>query len=443
MFKRFQLFLASRRLVLPGQRVLAAVSGGVDSMVMLDLFRRAGVDVTVAHVNFRLRGEASDADERFVLDQCRSAGITAHVTRFKTQALATTRGISIQMAARELRYNWFRELAAQEGLDRIATAHHLDDQAETMVLRLVHGSGLSGLAGIPVNNGIIIRPLLFASKRELQEYALERGIQWREDASNSGTDYERNFIRNRVMPLLGELNPSLEQSAGRMASKLSGSLEVMSIGLEVLRAKVMRSSGAAEVLIDRRAIGEFQHPSAVLHLLLEDYGFHPEVCSRMVEDPVPVNGSVFHSATHVLTVDREVFAMRPVSADDPGAEVISIPGPGCYRLGEVELTCSEAVPAVESDPAVACLDHGLVTFPLLWRHWQAGDRIMPLGMAGEKKVSDLLIDLKAPAAGKDQESVVISGDMIIWVAGRRIGHSFRITETTRRMLRLEVKKVTG
>ncbi|MFM7329663.1 MAG: tRNA lysidine(34) synthetase TilS [Bacteroidota bacterium] len=443
MIERFQQFLSSKLLLLPGQRVLAAVSGGVDSMVMLDLFQRSGIDTTVAHVNFGLRGDESDGDEAFIRSYCQSAGIIAHTIRFDTEAIATARGLSIQMAARELRYDWFRQLAEREGLHRIATAHHLNDQAETMVMRLVHGSGLSGLAGIPVSNGAVIRPMLFASRKEIQEYALAHGIQWREDASNAGTDYERNFIRHRVMPALGELNPSLEQTTDRMATKLAGSLEVMAIGLEVLRGKVLRQSDSGEVQVDRLAIGEFRNPSAVLHLLLEDFGFHPEVCSRMVDVPVPVNGSVFHSPTHVLTVDREVFTICPLSEIDHGAKEIVIPGPGCYRLGEMELTCTEADPTVESTSAVACLDHEAVKFPLLWRHWQSGDRFIPLGMEHEKKVSDMLIDLKAPAHGKQQESVILSDGRIIWLTGRRIGHGVRITETTRRMLRLEVKKVTG
>lgn len=443
MIERFQQFLISRRLVLPGQRVLAAVSGGMDSMVMLDLFLRAGIDTTVAHVNFGLRGDASDADEAFVTGYCQRAGLKVQTIRFETQAFATDRGLSIQMAARELRYNWFRQIAEQEGLHCIATAHHLNDQAETMVMRLAHGSGLSGLAGIPVRNGEVIRPLLFASRKEIQAYALAQGIQWREDASNAGTDYERNFIRHRVMPALGELNPSLEQTTDRMATKLAGSLEVMAIGLGVLREKLLRHSGSGEVQMDRRAIGEFRHPASVLHLLLEDYDFQPEVCSRIFELPVPVNGSVFYSSTHALIVDREVFTVRPRTAVDRVPSAISIPGPGCYRLGDMELICIESDPVVESNPAVACLDYSAVSFPLLWRYWQAGDRFIPLGMENEKKVSDVLIDLKAPAYGKEQESVIISGNTIIWVAGRRIGQYYRITDATRRMLRLEVKKVAG
>jgi len=248
---------------LSNRRILLAVSGGVDSMVMLHLFKESGFTIGVAHANFQLRGLDSESDEKLVGEICDKNSIPFFVKRFETEVYSKSNHLSIQMAARELRYGWFNALLTEQHFDLVATAHHLNDSIETVLLNLVRGSGLEGHDGIASTNGKIIRPMLWATRQEIAHYAKENKIEWHEDRSNASDDYARNFIRHQVYPLLKELNPSLEKTADESITKISGAVELMERGAKHWKEKFAHEKGD-QVLLDKKGFEGLIHPEGVL-----------------------------------------------------------------------------------------------------------------------------------------------------------------------------------
>lgn len=440
MLQQFLNHIDKHKLCSKQDRVLLAVSGGLDSMVMLDLFVKAGFNLGVAHCNFQLRGNDSDEDERFVREKAEALQVPFFITRFNTKAFADERGISTQMAARDLRYEWFDELLNSEGYNFVATAHHANDAIETSLLNWVKGSLL--VSGIPVKNRKVVRPVLFATRAELEQYASLHRISWREDLSNATTDYERNFIRHRVLPLLKEINPSLEQTILHGWRKQAGSRELAEENFSRWKNEFITYKGH-NLVIPKRAFNTYTNKASLLWHLIRHLGFRFDVCEQIVEALNGQPGKKFEGAGYELIVDRDALILSHtapkwnevvIQHDQHDAQL----GSWSLKLEHLSVEDARGQLLKISGKHIALLDADAIVFPLKWRQWLAGDSFFPLGMSSRKKVSDLLIDEKVSRADKSRVTVLLSGGEIVWVVGHRIDDRFKITDKTRHVLRLTV-----
>lgn len=419
-------------------RILVAVSGGKDSMALLHLFLREGYTVEAAHVNFKLRGADSDGDEHLVSAFCRKEGIPFHNRSFDTKARASERGWSTQMAARELRYTWFEELAEKRGLDRIATAHHLHDNLETLLLNFTKGTGPKGLTGIPVKTGRIIRPLLHALPGQILSYLQQHGIPWREDGSNQEDHYHRNRIRNRVIPLLKVINPGLEHT---FEVNLERFLDLEAVFEESLkRFKTSLTLTDGDTFIPVEVLANTPGIKLILEEFLKSYGFNRQDALLVLN--VTETGKKVLSATHTMYRERDHWLLT--RKEVPLLTETEIAGEGIFSAGKnllsVKLANAGTVIPDYSDATSAWLDAEKISWPLRIRPWQNGDRFIPFGMKGSKLVSDYLKDRKVNASEKKEQWVVEDIGGILWLAGHRIAEPLKITPKTRKFLHLKLEK---
>ena len=433
MLQKFQLYINRYNLVSEGERLILALSGGIDSMVLADLLLKTKVQFVAAHCNFHLRGEESNGDERFVSEFAKSKGIQCFVKRFETEKYAIERGISIEMAARDLRYAWFEELRQQLGYDKIAVAHHADDQAETFFINLLRGAGLRGLKGMQPKNGVIIRPLLWASREQIHQYAVENQITWREDHTNAESVYLRNKIRNQLLPVFDELQPEARQG-------LYKSLEHLSSENELYR--VLLKEKLSQIVIQNAEIQSF--PSFIFQLStfnfqllfewLRQYGFNTDQCHFIFEAMETGIGNKYYSSTHQLVIGRnelQLSEIKPISKEEIQieAEEKEITSPIHLCISRFEKTADFVI---DKSSDVALLDAYKFQFPLTLRHWRHGDRFHPLGMKGSKLLSDFFVDQKFTEAQKKNVFLLVSADnQILWVIGHRIDDRFKITDATK------------
>lgn len=435
--ERFVEHIETHRLFKRDNQVILAVSGGIDSMVMLDLFIRAGFSVAVAHVNFGLRGAESEADESFVQDQCTRLSVPFHSKRVETNNYAIDHDLSIQVAARKLRYEWFDQLVVAGFGDIVATAHHLNDSIETTLLNLVRGSGPRGLVGIPLVNKHVVRPMMFASRGDIEHYAADRGIVWREDISNLTVNYQRNEVRHKVMPPLRALNPSLEDTWRRNIEKALGDNELVDMAISEWKRHHMTSSRGS-IRLNKSGLNELTHPLSLLLRILEPFGFTYGNCRDILRAIHGQPGKVFMSTSHQLVIDRDVVVLAPSPQTFQPVKIDR--GDSASELGPFRLSIDERQGnSIETDPAIAILDRDKVTFPLQWRTWKEGDYFFPLGMKGKKKVSDFLVDLKLSIPEKQEVTVIESDDEIVWLPGLRIDDRYKVTAGTRTSLVLRFR----
>jgi len=417
-------------------KILLAVSGGLDSMVMFHLFKDAGYRIAVVHCNFQLRGDASDGDEAFVADTCRQFDVLCFSKKFDTSAYAAEHKVSIQMAARDLRYAYFKELTATYGFDHVATAHHFSDTVESVFLNLIRGTGMDGFRGIAPAKDNVIRPLLFATREMIREYAVKENISWREDASNESDDYQRNFLRHNVIPQIREMNPSFEEGFRQTQERLLGAREFALAYIDHIRSTAVVADGDS-LTIDIAGIRQSSYASVLLWELIKDRGFKYDMCRKIVMDHQP--GKLFYSDTHQLLVDRVQYIIDKIKPQGIVSQIIE-EGQRLAGNGSITLTIREVSKkdfALKRDDALAQLDADMLRFPLLWRKWQAGDYFVPLGMHTEKKVSDFLIDLKIPFNSKADVTVLESAGEIVWIVGHRISEHFKVTTESKRIIVIE------
>ncbi len=409
-------------------------------MVMADLFNKAKIRFSMAHCNFGLRGNESDTDQQFIEKYASELGIELFVRHFDTQTYADKRHISVQMAARELRYKWFRELMHEKEITKLAVAHHKDDQAETIIFNLIKGTGIAGLTGWKPLDKDIIRPLLFADRSIIEAYARKNKLKWREDSSNVSLKYARNKIRHEILPHFKALNPGFIASLGYTAIRLKEAEETLHAGIEKFKKQAVIKSGNDLIIAKNQVTGSL-FPTLGLFEILQPHGFNYRQCVDLfgaLDSP----GKIIVSESHVLNIDREQLILSPIEDHRDsdknlatvhiGIETNSVStkfGTLNFRISAEQID-KESIPA---DPAMAFLDFDQLLFPLTLRLWKPGDFFVPLGMSGKKKLSDFMIDEKIPVNLKRKVLVLLSGNDIVWIAGMRIDDRFKIKPGTKKV----------
>jgi tRNA(Ile)-lysidine synthase len=434
MYRRFIEYSRQQQLFTTGTRVLLAVSGGIDSMVMAHLFREAGADHAIAHCNFSLRGEESDRDEKFVVSYAGKRKIRCFTTRFDTLGYTASKHISVQMAARELRYNWFDTLIEKEGFDSVAVAHNLNDNIETFFINLLRGTGLNGLTGMSPRHNNVIRPLLFATRSEIDAFASGEKIKFREDSSNAEVKYTRNRIRIKVLPEIEKVNANFVAAISETMTHLDSSSKLIDIYIGGIHSELFRFSGDGTEA-DVGGLRLLAPASAHIYELFKRYGLSPQQTEEMIALLDSSPGKYILTSTHRLLRDRGRILINLRNDDQPPSYVF-------FSVDEMRLSglfTEVRITGPSDDPIphsrlTACVDLSLVDFPVTVRRWKPGDRFEPLGMTQLKKISDFLIDMKVPVTEKEKVLLLLSGDKVMWVMGYRIDNRFRITESTGRTL---------
>jgi len=430
MKKEFIEFSTTNGILPAKETILAAVSGGIDSMVMLSLYLEAGIKPAVAHCNFSLRGTESDGDEELVRKFSMQNGLAFHSVKFNTREYAAANRLSIQMAARELRYNWFEEIRQKNGYAAVAVAHNLNDNAETFFINLLRGTGINGLTGMKPRNGYIIRPLLFASRDEIAGYAERNNVAYREDSSNAQVKYTRNKIRHKIFPILREINPDVLTSISLTMNNLAGTAAIAEDAVTSLYQRMFVRKGD-EIHILVNDLLQIKDEKTLVFELFRRHNLTPAQCDELTELLSSSTGKVLLTDDLRIIRDRDKLILAPAKKDNVASYIFNnkeeIFGSGLFNGSA---SADVAGIKIDADPRHAFLDSALVTFPLVYRKWEAGDRFSPLGLKGMKKVSDFLVDSKISLSEKEKVMVLVSGDDIIWVAGYRIDNRYRITEKT-------------
>ncbi len=431
-------FIGSKNIFASDEPVLLAVSGGIDSTVMAHLFHQAKFRFAIAHCNFGLRGNDSVEDAGFVKRLSSQFNVPFFMEKFGTADFASQNGISIQMAARDLRYEWFEKIRKEKSFAYIATAHHLDDQVETFLINLIRGTGIAGLHGIPVKNGLIIRPMMFAFRRDIEQYARQHNVSYQTDHSNNETKYLRNKLRHEVIPLLCSINPEFAQGLTDSIRRLGEYEQIGKLALQNWCKDAMTTNGKDHYL-------EISHLLSMIPVepyaweLFSPYGFNETQVSNLLESLKNENRKIFTSKTHRLVKERGKLILSVIEQQVPDRRIN-------IRLFEHRRTVRKPLHLIlerhtdvahyeiPSTGKIASLDFEKLSFPLTVRRWRQGDVFYPLGMKRKKKVSDFFIDQKFTMKEKEQTWLVCSGNDIAWIIGHRIDHRFRVTSATKQIL---------
>lgn len=440
LLKSFEKYVERHELFSHDDKILLAVSGGVDSMVLLSVFVRLGYNVEVAHCNFGLRGKESDEDTEMVVSECEKMGIICHTKRFDTEAEMARTGDSMEMTARRLRYEWFNELCREKGFAVIAVAHHANDSIETFFINLLRGTGLRGLTGINRQYGRVVRPLLYATRKNILEYAVQNKIPYREDSSNRSTKYLRNKIRLGLLPLLREINPKFTALMRGNLYRLNDAQLFIDAAIDRIRESALHSHDGIDT-IDVAAIDPIYPRDFVIYELLNSsYGFKGDVVEELNKAlKRGVTDRRFYSRDFVAYLDRGNIMVTRIQDEDDCEVVVERDDMRSYCGNAVlyyEHTDIDNVSEYHLPSDVALIDEGKLQYPLRLRRWRDGDTFIPFGMAGRKKVGDYLTDQKVPIVERKRQFVLVSGEDIVWVVGRRTDDRFRIGNNTEDILKV-------
>lgn len=440
LLEEFEKYVGENELFTHDDKILLTVSGGVDSMVMMALTAAAGYHFGVAHCNFQLRGAESDEDELLVENEARRYGVEYYNKRFDTTAEMEATGESMEMAARRLRYAWFKELSQEHGYTVIAIAHHINDSIETFFINMLRGTGLRGFTGITTQVGHIVRPMMFATRKDIHDFAVAHHIPFREDSSNRSTKYLRNKVRLGLVPMLKEINPQFTTIMRRNIARLSQAQDFITSSMDIIKAEVLDAGGDVKVLHVDRINDHLPRNFVIYEILSSEFGFKGDVVDALCH--ALDNGSTgrrFYSREWVAVVDRGNVAITRITSDDSCETFVNRGAVRSYAGGSVlyyDYCNIDFIDDLDQGENVALLDADKLRFPLVVRRWREGDWFVPFGMSGRKKLSDYLIDKKVSLAEKGRQFVLLSGDDIVWVIGRRLDDRYAITRKTENVLRV-------
>jgi tRNA(Ile)-lysidine synthase len=441
-FNNFKHFIGEKDLFDPGDKILLAVSGGVDSVVLAHLLHRAGFRFAIAHCNFQLRGEDSEGDEEFVKQLAKRLEVPIHIERFDTKKYAKQHKVSIQMAARELRYAWFESILQIHGYQYLATAHHKDDLAETVILNLVKGSVLKGLHGILPKNNHIIRPLLWAGKEEILDYAEYKEIRFREDISNTESKYQRNIIRNKVIPILKEINPDIFDTiygaAGRRYQVETWYLK----GIEKIRNSIVLEN-KNEWKVKISDIRKQEISPEIFFEWIESFDFTYSQVEDLFQGLEQTESKTFLNGqgTFRMIKEREIIIIERIRALSKPEEILVDENSRTAKFKDIvfhfeKISRTEITNIKASETAY--LDLKSLQFPLKIRLWKDGDTFKPFGLKGNKKLSDFFTDLKLSVKEKENQCVIVSGSKICWVAGLRVDDRYKVNPASQKVLKISI-----
>jgi tRNA(Ile)-lysidine synthase len=420
-----------------------ACSGGLDSVVLAHLLHASGYDFTILHCNFQLRGEESERDERFVKELAHQLNVAVQIKRFDTQREMELSKKGVQETARILRYKWFNEVVENDAADKnkwILTAHHADDHVETMLIHLFRGTGLAGLQGIKIKSGNLIRPLLFAGRKSLSDYAIYHNLSWEEDSSNAETNYTRNFIRHKVIPSLEEFFPAIKSTMIQSGKRLEEIEMIYQQKVREIKSRLIIEKGQG-FAIPVNKLKNVQPLDTLMHEVFSTYGFTtqqiPEI-KKLFDAPT---GKYISSNQYRVLKNRDWLLIEPVVEHEQDIKIVEEPDAHVdlqtYQLVFKSIATQHQIISNENQ---ATLNLKKLKFPLLVRKWRAGDYFYPLGMKKKKKVSRFMTDLKLTLTEKENQWIVESDKKIVWVVGRRIDERFKIEEQTTERLSITISR---
>jgi tRNA(Ile)-lysidine synthase len=481
LLQRFQQYIIDHRLFSPKDTLLLAVSGGLDSVVLCELCKQAGYSFIIAHCNFKLRGEESERDAAFVQQLAEGYNVPFLIKEFDTQAYAEGNKLSIQEAARELRYNWFAELLKPEAgsqkpevgsqksevesqksddsnqgsensgnptinhkpqtINCLVTAHHLDDNIETMLMHFFRGTGIHGLRGMLPKQGDVVRPLLFARKQELKQFAAENELRWVEDSSNALDKYSRNYFRNQIIPFVQNIYPEAENNLAANLRRFADMELLYEQAVDLHKKKLLEYKGQ-EVHIPVLKLQKSQPLHSIVYEIIKEFGFSPAQVDEVIRLLESESGRYVGSATHRIIKNRRWLIIAPALAEH--AQTLTIDEDETRIVFEngalVFSSLSNKNIQLTNDPSTAFIDHASLQFPLILRKWKKGDYFYPLGLKKKKKIARFLIDQKLSLTDKEKVWVLESNKKICWVVGLRIDDRFKITEATKQILKIQFVK---
>ena len=431
MIDRFKKHLSVNFRFLRDKNLLLAVSGGVDSMVMTELFHKLGYEISVAHGNFNLRSHESDEDQLFVEDFCDRLNLQCFSTRFDTKAFASENKVSIQMAARQLRYFWFEELVEENGFDYVLTAHHADDSLETFFINLSRGTGIDGLTGIPLQNSVFIRPLLPFTKEEIEEFADANMIAWREDSSNSKDDYLRNRIRHQLVPVLKATNPGFMKSFADTIHHLSMAQSLVADAVAIVSQQVVVAADD-RTIIKLDELLQLPNYQAYLYFWLCDLGF--TAWNDIYQLPFSQTGKKVFSDNYMILKDRHSLIVSDIPEDDDREFLVDLHGANQSPV-ELLITCESGLDKASRD--CIFVDADKLKFPLILRKWKIEDYFYPFGLGGKKLLSKYFKDEKFSLHDKSSAWILLSKNDVVWIVGHRADDRFKVTPETKNILKIK------
>lgn len=440
--RKIEQFIEQKELMSKNQLYLVALSGGADSVALLLALKKLGYNIEAAHCNFHLRGEESDRDEDFCKKLCHKLDIKLHLAHFDTQTNASLHGISIEMAARNLRYNYFKALLKDINASAVCVAHHKDDSAETLLLNLVRGTGIEGLTGIKSKNNRIVRPFLCVRRNEIINYLEQQNQLFVTDSSNLVNDVQRNKIRLDVMPLLQTINPSVVEHLNQTGEYVEEATAILNTTLEQMQDRVVLLKTEEQTIVDIERLEKEQSPSYLLWYILKNYGFNAAQIKQISCGLKTSVGRVWESVTHALTINNNKIIVEPLFTCD--TKEYRLIEEGLYHLNsklsiEIKKEAYSIDKGFSKDPTDNWIDADKVAFPLSVRLIKEGDRMIPLGMKGSKLISDMLTDTKVSYFDRQRQYVLLNNDQqIIWLLGRRIDDRYKITSSTKTVLKIKL-----